>query len=121
MAGLVDFGNIWPDQYLKRPLNVIGANPAICDYGLQDLSRAKGLSHRQGAHGMSADQVLRCALVKTLFGFTYEELAFHLVDSQSISGSGRIGIAEEGLTKSALNKAKSREIKDVRIAQKRGP
>lgn len=53
---------------------------------------------------MSADQVLRCAVVKTPFGFSYEELAFHIVDSRSIRWFCRIGIAEEGFKKSALNR-----------------
>jgi IS5 family transposase len=53
---------------------------------------------------MSADQVLRCAIVKNLFGFTYKELAFHLVDSASLSWFCRIGIADKGFKKSALNK-----------------
>jgi hypothetical protein len=33
---------------------------------------------------MSADQVLRCAIVKVLYSFTYEELAFHIVDLHSL-------------------------------------
>lgn len=91
-------------QELEAISNLIDTNSTICDYVLQDLSRGKVLSHRQGANGMSADQVLRCAIAKTLFDFTYEELAFHLVDSQSLSWFCRIGIAEEGFKKSALNK-----------------
>jgi IS5 family transposase len=72
-------------QELEAISKLIDANPTICDYVLQDLSRGKVRSHRQGANGMSADQVLRCAIAKTLFGFTYKELAFHLVDSQSLN------------------------------------
>jgi IS5 family transposase len=53
---------------------------------------------------MSADQVLRCVIVKTLFGFSYEELAFHIVDSHSLRWFCRIGIAHEGFKKSALNR-----------------
>ena len=30
---------------------------------------------------MSADQVLRSAIVKQLFGFSYVQLAFHIYDS----------------------------------------
>ena len=48
--------------------------------------------------------MLRCAIIKVLFGFSYEELAFHIVDSQSIRWFCRIGIADEGFKKSALNK-----------------
>ena len=53
---------------------------------------------------MSADQVLRCAVIKVLFNFSYQELAFHIVDSQSLRWFCRIGIAEHGFKKSALNK-----------------
>lgn len=99
-------------QELEAISHLIDANSTICDYVLQDLSRGKVLSHRQGANGMSADQVLRCAIAKTLFGFTYEELAFHLVDSQSLNWFCRIGIAEEGFKKSALNK-NIKAIRDI--------
>jgi len=83
---------------------IINATPTICGRVLQDLNGGKNISHRQGANGMSADQVLRSAIVKILFGFTYEQLAFHLVDSQSLSWFCRIGIADKGFKKSALNK-----------------
>jgi IS5 family transposase len=84
--------------------NIIDTNPTISGHILQDLNENKSLCHRAGARGMSADQVLRCSIVKTLFSFTYEELAFHIVDSQSIRWFCRIGIAEQGFKKSALNK-----------------
>jgi IS5 family transposase len=83
---------------------IIDANPTICEHILQDLNRGKSESQRAGAKGMSAEQVLRCLIVKILFGFTYEELAFHIVDSQSIRWFCRIGIADEGFKKSALNR-----------------
>ena len=84
--------------------NIIDANPIICEQVLQDLNSDKLVAYRKGANGMSAEQVLRCAIVKTLFNFTYEELAFHLVDSQSLSWFCRIGIGDKGYKKSALNK-----------------
>jgi IS5 family transposase len=83
---------------------IIDANPTICDRVLQDLNRGKNIAHRKGANGMSAEQVLRAAIVKTLYNFTYKDLAFHLVDSQSLSWFCRIGIADKGFKKSALNK-----------------
>lgn len=84
--------------------NIIDTNPTICQRVLQDLNKGKNIAHRKGANGMSADQVLRSAIVKILFGFSYEQLAFHLVDSQSLSWFCRIGIADKGFKKSALNK-----------------
>jgi IS5 family transposase len=89
---------------LKVISTIIDANPTICGRVLQDLTRGKNIAHRQGANGMSADQVLRCAIVKNLFGFSYQQLAFHIVDSASLSWFCRIGIADKGFKKSALNK-----------------
>jgi len=89
---------------LQAISDLIEANPIISERVRQDLEGGKVVSHRKGAKGMSAEQVLRCAVVKSLFGFTYEELAFHLSDSQAISWFCRIGIADKGFKKSALNK-----------------
>jgi IS5 family transposase len=83
---------------------IIDANSTIGEHILQDLSEGHTVLHRSGARGMSADQVLRCALVKTLFGFTYEELAFHTADSQSLRWFCRIGMTDKGFQKSALQK-----------------
>jgi transposase, IS5 family len=91
-------------QELAMISKIIDGNSTICRYILQDLNKGKAVSRRTGAKGMSADQVLRCAVVKTLFSFSYEDLAFHIVDSQSIRWFCRIGIAEEGFKKSALNR-----------------
>lgn len=91
-------------QELEVISGIIDENPTICDYILQDLNEGKSESQRAGAKGMSADQVLRCTIVKFLFDFTYEDLAFHIVDSQSLRWFCRIGMAEEGFKKSALNR-----------------
>ena len=53
---------------------------------------------------MSAEQVLRAAIVKALFGFTYKELAFHLIDSRTLRRFCLIGFADKGFKKSVLNK-----------------
>jgi IS5 family transposase len=52
---------------------------------------------------MSADQILRAAVVMRLFDFTYEQLAFHIYDSRCLRRFCRIGIADKGFQKSALN------------------
>jgi IS5 family transposase len=91
-------------QELEVISGIIDANPTICEHILQDLTRGKSEAQRAGAKGMSAEQVLRCVVVKILFGFTYEDLAFHIVDSQSLRWFCRIGMAEEGFRKSALNR-----------------
>lgn len=91
-------------QELEMISKIIDANPTIGEHILQDLNQGKVVSQRAGAKGMSADQVLRCTIVKTLFDFSYEELSFHIVDSQSLRWFCRIGIADEGFKKSALNR-----------------
>ena len=75
----------WPDHRLARELEVISKildqNPSISDLVLHDL--CDKVSSKNGARGMTAEQVLRCALIKQTHQFSYEKLAFHLADSQS--------------------------------------
>ena len=59
---------------------------------------------RSGANGMTAEQVLRAALVKQMFGFSYRELAFHIADSASISRFMKIGMGDKPFKHSVLNK-----------------
>jgi IS5 family transposase len=101
MAHILDHSQ---SKELEVISGIIDASSTICEHILQDLNRGKSEAQRAGAKGMSAEQVLRCVVVKILFGFTYEELAFHIVDSQSLRWFCRIGITEDGFKKSALNR-----------------
>jgi IS5 family transposase len=96
------------DHDQARELEAIDAilkkHPTICDLVYQDLCAKRCLHTRNGARGMSAEQVLRAAIVKALFGFTYKELAFHLIDSRSLRRFCLIGFADKGFKKSVLNK-----------------
>ena len=83
---------------------ILNSNPIISEVVLQDLTRGKSKTQHAGAKGMSADQVVRSAVVKVLYSFTYEDLAFHIVDSQSLRWFCRIGIGENGFKKSTLNR-----------------
>jgi IS5 family transposase len=47
----------------------------------QDLIRAK--RHDTDREGLTAEQVLRCAVLKQFCQLSYEELAFHLEDSSA--------------------------------------
>ena len=77
--------------------------PTITDMVLQDLTH--GVTDRRcGAEGVSAEQVLRAAIIKQSEGFSYEELAFHLTDSRTYRNSCRIGLTHKGFKKSALCK-----------------
>lgn len=77
--------HIFPDHQLSRELEkiseILDDNPRISQLVLHDLGDNSDLS--KGASGLSGEFVLRSALLKQLHGFSYAQLAFHLVDSQS--------------------------------------
>lgn len=80
---------------------ILDANPIIYEWVLQDLTRDV-INRTTGAEGMSAEQVVRGAIIKQMEGYSYEELAFHLLDSVCYRRFCRIGIADKGFQKSAL-------------------
>jgi IS5 family transposase len=81
---------------------ILDDNSNIYDMVLQDLTR--GVQNRNtGAEGMTAEQVVRVAILKQMEGFSYEDLAFHIVDSRCYRRFCRIGITDKGFQKSALN------------------
>ncbi len=91
------------ERELDAISSIIDNTPAICDYVLQDLNKGRIIKRRTGARGMSAEQVLRAAVVLRLFDCTYEDLAFHISDSRCLRRFCLIGIADKGFKKSALN------------------
>ena len=91
------------EKELEAISKIIDATPTICEAVLQDLNKGKIFKRKTGARGMSADQILRAAIIMQLFGFTYESLAFHISDSRCLRRFCRIGIADKGFKKSALN------------------
>ena len=86
---------------LEAISRILDENSIICDWVWQDLSQSEA-DHGPGAQGMSAEQVLRAAIIKQMEEFSYEELAFHLLDSVCYRNFCRIGIADKGFGKSAL-------------------
>lgn len=86
---------------------VLDAHPKINELVLQEL-RSSSLSNTSssgggvGCGGMSAEQVLRAAVVKQMNQFSYRELAFHLADSRSYRTFCRLGITESTPSKSTL-------------------
>lgn len=83
---------LWPDHHLSEELKVISKilddNASISELIFQDLS--DNVDQTIGASGLSADQVLRCALIKQMHQFSYDKLAFHLADSQSFRAFCRL-------------------------------
>jgi len=51
-------------------------------------------SAETGREGMTAEQVLRCVILKQYRNLSYEELAFHLEDSQSFRGFARLRMGQ---------------------------
>lgn len=103
-------------QELECISDILDSNPIIIEKVLQDLNKGKKFSRRKGANGMSAEQVLRSLIVKRLFGYSYEDLAFHIVDSQTLRRFCLIGIADKGFKKSALNK-NIKTISDITLKE----
>lgn len=82
---------------------ILEASPTISDLAMQDLSPGAAKC-RAGANGMSAEQVVRAAIIKQMFGFSYQDLAFHFIDSVSLRKFCFIGIGDKGFKKSVLCK-----------------
>ena len=88
-------------EELEGISKILDANPIINEWVLQDVTR--NVKHRdRGAEGMSAEQVVRAAIIKQMEGYSYDDLAFHLLDSACYRRFCRIGIADKGFRKSAL-------------------
>ena len=86
---------------LERISQLLDRYPIISKMVWQDLTRSVSC-HGAGAQGMTADQVLRAAITKQSEQFSYEELAFHLLDSRCYRNFCRIGFAHKGFKKSCL-------------------
>ena len=68
----------------------LDANLAVLKRVRQDLLRRRKADAKKGREGMSAEQVLRAALIKQMLSFSYSELSFHLGDSNQIRGFCRL-------------------------------
>lgn len=68
----------------------LDANLKVLRRVQNDLLRIRKADARRGREGMTAEQVVRSALVKQMFSFSYDELAFHLSDSQVVRGFCRL-------------------------------
>jgi IS5 family transposase len=82
---------------------ILDENPIINEWVLQDLAQETA-TVETGAEGMTAAQVLRATIIKQMEGYSYEDLAFHLLDSVCYRAFCKIGFADKGFQKSALCK-----------------
>jgi IS5 family transposase len=69
----------------------IDAHPEMIARVADDLRR--GGAKETGRQGLTAESVLRCALLKQHRQLSYEELAFHLEDSASFRAFARLGMS----------------------------
>jgi transposase, IS5 family len=91
--------NIWhylPKNRISGELagisEILEAHPEILEGVYNDLSRAHRVD--TGRDGMTAEQVLRCAVLKQYRSLTYEELEFHLQDSQSFRAFSKLRMGQ---------------------------
>jgi IS5 family transposase len=88
---------------LSKISEILDSKHSIFDLVLQDIRTpiSAGTNIDRGAAGMTAEQVVRAAIVKQVEGYSYRELAFHLQDSRAYSQFCRIGFTKS-YSKSAL-------------------
>ena len=76
-------------QELKIISEWLDGHAEILDWVEADLQK-EGIKD-SGGRGMSVESVLRCAILKQYWQWTYEELEYHLIDSDSTYGFARLG------------------------------
>jgi IS5 family transposase len=94
---------------LQAARAILDAHPKFAKWVQADLL-AGGIDADRGRNGMSGEQVLRALVIKQMNGFSYEDLAFHLADSQSYRAFCLIGFVDKPPKKSTLQ----RNLKQVR-------
>jgi transposase, IS5 family len=82
---------------------VLDSQPEIVRLVHESLVAAGG-KPGTGRDAPTADQVLRCLIIKQTHGFTYRDLEFHIADSVSFRAFCRFGLAEVCPSKSSLQR-----------------
>jgi IS5 family transposase len=77
---------------LEQISQILDANPGLLDLVYQNLVKAK--RHDTGREGLTAEQVLRCCILKQYRQLSYEELAFHLDDSSAFRTFSRLEMGQ---------------------------
>jgi IS5 family transposase len=88
---------------------ILDAHPEFATWVQADLL-AGDIAADRGREGMSGEQVLRALVIKQANGFSYEQLAFHLADSQRYRAFCLFGVADSPPKRSTLQ----RNIKRIR-------
>jgi IS5 family transposase len=77
---------------LDQISRILDATPSVLDHVFKDLTTTHRID--TGRKGMTAEQVLRCAILKQYRELTYEELAFHLEDSDAFRSFARLEMGQ---------------------------
>lgn len=77
---------------LEQMSKVLDAIPQLVELVYQDLIKSRRSD--TGREGLTAEQVLRCAVLKQYRQLSYEELAFHLEDSESFRTFSRLEMGQ---------------------------
>jgi IS5 family transposase len=83
---------------LKAISDLLDHHPMLGALVAQDLSRVK--SNRSA--GLTGEQALRVLIIKQMNGFSYDELAFHVADSQTYRIFCKIGLTDQAPRRSTL-------------------
>jgi transposase, IS5 family len=90
-------------QELNGMDQILRDNPDITALVMQDLEGRVQVPG-WGREGMTAEQVLRAALLKQLNTWTYEELSFHLADSWTYRSFCGIGVLYKAPSRATLQR-----------------
>jgi IS5 family transposase len=88
-------------EELDAVSRILDRNPIINEMAFDDLTLNVNNTDT-GAQGMTAEQVVRAAVIKQAEGYSYQGLSFHIIDSTTYRRFCRIGINDKGVGKSAL-------------------
>jgi IS5 family transposase len=106
--------DFYPEHELGKELKFISdwldENPDLIDWVQRDLSNV--CKNNAGRNSLTAESVLRCAILKQTKNLTYEDLEFSLMDSLSCQTFGRFDLSKPLPKKSALQSNIAR-ISDV--------
>lgn len=83
---------------LKAISDLLDQHPILGALVAQDISRGKP----KRSAGLTGEQALRTMIVKQMNGFSYDELAFHVADSQTYRVFCKIGLTDRAPRRSTL-------------------
>ena len=83
--------------------NLLDSEPSIVRL-VHEALVASGAKPGTGRDAPTAEQVLRCLVIKMTYGFSYRDLEFHIADSVTFRAFCRFGLADSCPGKSSLQR-----------------